>query len=68
VVVRDHGPGFSPDFDPDRHAHIGLQLVQTLVSFDLRGHITFGNAISEDGARIEGAKIEIRFPMSSLME
>jgi two-component sensor histidine kinase len=68
VVVRDDGPGFPSDFDPDRDAHIGLQVVQTLVAFDLQGQVTFGNAISEQGGQIEGAKIEIVFPLAALIE
>ena len=43
VVVQDCGPGFPPDFNPARHANIGLELVQTLVRHDLHGSISFSN-------------------------
>jgi PAS domain S-box-containing protein len=68
VVVRDHGPGFASDFDPAHHAHIGLELVQTLVTHDLRGRILFGNALAEDGLGVEGARIEICVPLSGIAE
>lgn len=65
VSVQDGGPGFPPDFDPLLHAHIGLELVQALVSNDLKGSISYNVGADRNGeeARLErrGARAEITF-------
>lgn len=55
-VFQDDGPGFPPDFDPDRDANVGLQLVTTLVRSDLNGTILFENR--------GGACITLTFPLA----
>jgi len=55
-VFQDDGPGFPPDFDPDRDANVGLQLVTTLVRSDLNGTIRFENR--------GGACITLAFPIT----
>ena len=63
VVIQDSGPGFPPGFDPERDAHIGLQLVHTLVTHDLRGAVTFSNRTDEVAEKTPyGARVEIIFP------
>ncbi len=42
IVITDNGPGFPPDFDPDRDSHLGLKLIKTLVE-QLRGVVAFRN-------------------------
>lgn len=69
VTVQDAGPGFPPDFDPVRHANIGLQLVQTLVGHDLHGTARFENLLSpDDPAAVLGGRVEIVFPASVCVE
>lgn len=50
LTVADDGPGFPPDFDPALSAHTGLELVQHLTAWDLRGRVSFDNR-REGGAR-----------------
>lgn len=47
LVVKDDGRGLPVDFDPDRSASLGLQLVKTL-TYQLKGNLTVTN---ENGAR-----------------
>lgn len=51
VTVTDDGPGFPPDFDPAKSANTGLELVNTLARWDLRGEVRYGNR-REGGARV----------------
>ena len=62
LVVRDHGAGFPPGFDPRKAASTGLDLIQSLTQWDLRGTFDFENA--EDG----GARIVINFPLDTPQE
>jgi PAS domain S-box-containing protein len=56
LAVGDDGPGFRPDFDPERHVQQGLSLVTMLAERDLQGTIEFGN-------RVEGGgQVRIMFP------
>lgn len=43
VTVCDDGPGFPKGFDPQKAANTGLELIATLVRWDLAGEVTFGN-------------------------
>jgi PAS domain S-box-containing protein len=43
LTVSDDGPGFPEGFDPLREAHMGLELVESLVRSDLKGRSTYGN-------------------------
>jgi PAS domain S-box-containing protein len=69
ISVQDNGPGFPFGFDPVRNANLGLELVQTLVSNDLKGNITFQNGSCSldtcDGDR-RGAHIKITFAPARL--
>ena len=62
LVVRDHGPGFPPDFDPRTAAHTGLELIQELTLWDMMGTVTFENAAGG------GARIVIDFPLVTPQE
>jgi len=56
LEVCDDGPGFSEDFDAAAAGSTGLELVENIVRWDLRGRIVYTN-------RAEGgAKISIAFP------
>ena len=57
LEVCDDGPGFPPDFNPVTAAHTGLDLIQTLAEWDLRGSVAYANR--ETG----GARVTIRFPV-----
>lgn len=69
VTVQDAGPGFPVEFNPSLHAHVGLELVQTLVSHDLHGSIHFGNGTAPaDPGENRGGRVEITFPHSVCLE
>ncbi|UCH34196.1 MAG: sensor histidine kinase [Armatimonadota bacterium] len=56
VEVRDNGVGLPADFSLDSSANLGLQIVQTLVTQDLRGRFAVG---SEGGT---WARISVPMP------
>ena len=62
LIVRDHGPGFPPDFDPRKAAHTGLDLIQDLTQWDMMGTVAFENAAGG------GAQIVIDFPLVTPQE
>jgi two-component system, sensor histidine kinase PdtaS len=49
VSVVDDGAGLPPGFDPDAHARLGLQIVQTLVRDDLKGSLSWEPGLSGRG-------------------
>ena len=51
LEVCDDGPGFPPDFDPQAAANTGLELVDSLARWDLRGEVIYGNR-AEGGSRV----------------
>ena len=57
LVVCDDGGGFPADFDPQRAANTGLELVRSLTQIDLRGKIQFGN---QSGG---GGRVTVTFPI-----
>jgi PAS domain S-box-containing protein len=57
MEVCDDGPGFPPDLAVGRAGHIGLELVERLCRWDLRGSVVYG--VSETG----GARVAIEFPL-----
>ena len=60
LAVRDDGPGFSPDFNPRKAAHTGLELMDSLTRHDLGGTARFCNR--PEG----GGEVEIDFPLTAL--
>lgn len=59
LEVRDRGPGFSADFNPQTAANTGLELILSLGRWDLRGELTFQN--HPDG----GAWVTVTFPLTT---
>lgn len=59
LSVRDEGAGFPPNFDPERAAHTGLELITSLAHWDLQGTLRFEN--SPNG----GAEVRVEFPLAS---
>jgi PAS domain S-box-containing protein len=51
VTVRDDGPGFPADFDPKKAANTGLELIHSLVQWDLAGQVDFANQ-PQGGAQV----------------
>ncbi len=51
LTVSDDGPGFPDGFDPLQSAHMGLELVESLVHADLKGQSTYGKR-PEGGGRV----------------
>lgn len=65
LEVCDSGPGFRPAegegvFDPRQHAHTGLELVETISTWDLAGSIVYANR-SEGGAQVT-----VTFPLETI--
>ena len=56
LEVCDDGPGFEAGFDPATVAHTGLELIENIARYDLRGEIVYENR--EEG----GARITVVFP------
>ena len=57
LIVTDEGEGFGEDFNSKTSSKIGLELIQSLVKWDLHGEIVFGN-------RPEGGAITtVTFPI-----
>ncbi len=54
IVIRDSGIGFTPEFDKEANANLGLQITCALVEESLGGSISMYN----DG----GAVVEVEFP------
>ena len=78
LEVRDQGPGFSPGFDPRRAAHTGLELIDSLVRYDLHGQVMYANAADDaddanaggtpDAQDIDlpaGGRVVVTFPIVS---
>jgi PAS domain S-box-containing protein len=57
LEVTDEGPGFPPDFNPLTAANTGLDLLTSLVEWDLRGTMRYAN--NPNG----GACVEVAFPI-----
>lgn len=56
ITVCDDGSGFPADFDPKVAANTGLELIRSLVQWDLAGKVEFGN--QPEG----GAQVTVSFP------
>lgn len=44
LTIRDDGEGFPPTFDPRTDANTGLELIDSVARWDLRGDVRFENA------------------------
>ena len=58
LEVSDAGPGFPAGFDPSIASNTGLELVDSLVSWDLQGSIRYDNRPQG------GGRVVVRFPIS----
>jgi two-component sensor histidine kinase len=47
LAVVDNGNGLPPDFQLDQHTSLGLQIVRTLVTDDLKGHFRLEPKLAE---------------------
>jgi two-component sensor histidine kinase len=54
IEIIDDGEGFPTGFDLERDSNLGLQIVRTLVTEDLRGSLTFENG--------DGVRARLAFP------
>ncbi len=57
LQVSDGGPGFFAGFDPEVNNHVGYDLINTTVTWDLRGKLTCENR--PEG----GALVTVTFPL-----
>jgi two-component sensor histidine kinase len=57
LEVCDDGPGFPPDFDPQNAAHTGMELIDSMGRWDLRGTVVYGNRPQG------GARVQVTFPL-----
>lgn len=60
LEVADNGPGFPAGFDPRSAANTGLELVESLTRFDLKGELQYVNG--PDG----GARVVVTFPVDTV--
>ena len=58
LEALDDGDGFPPDFDPEKAANTGLDLIMSLARWDLGGTVEFTN---RPGG---GARIAVTFPVT----
>lgn len=72
IAVCDDGLGLPDDFSLEESGSLGLQIIQTLVTDDLKGQLEFGAAreldsASENGiASNKGTRVEVFFPKRSV--
>jgi two-component sensor histidine kinase len=59
LEVRDEGPGFPDDFSSKSAAHTGLELIENLTRFDLRGTVHYENRPPQ------GALVRVVFPLKA---
>jgi two-component sensor histidine kinase len=57
LVISDEGPGLPDGFQTMQSANTGLDLVESLVGWDLRGQISYGNRPQG------GAQVSVSFPL-----
>ncbi|MBB6050795.1 PAS domain S-box protein [Armatimonas rosea] len=57
LTVRDQGPGFPAGFDPRAAANTGLELIESMGRWDLRGEVSYENQPDN------GAQITLTFPL-----
>jgi two-component sensor histidine kinase len=59
--VTDDGPGFPPGFDATRSANTGLELVENISRWDLRGETRYETAPDTGGGRVS-----VTFPLAPM--
>lgn len=70
ITLLDNGLGLPSDFDPDQSHSLGLQIVHTLVTDDLKGELLFERVAGNDTGAAEGVhggtRATITFPKRSI--
>lgn len=70
ITLLDNGLGLPSDFDPDQSGNLGLQIVHTLVTDDLKGELLFEQVAGDDTGTDDGAhggtRAIITFPKRSI--
>ncbi|HEV2473590.1 MAG TPA: PAS domain S-box protein, partial [Chthonomonadales bacterium] len=56
LCVADEGPGFPDGFDPARHSSTGLQIVESVATWDLHGTVRYGEALK--------SRVVVEFPLT----
>lgn len=59
LVVADDGPGFPADFNPKQAANTGMELIESLVNWDLNGQVQYEN---RPAPQERGARVVVTFP------
>jgi len=71
LLVEDDGPGVPEDFQPSQSRSLGLQIINTLVTDDLKGNLSFeavrGKEDGDDASVSRGTRVVIAFPKRSAM-
>jgi PAS domain S-box-containing protein len=57
LTVEDDGPGFPPDFHPSSSGNTGMELIESLARWDLRGDTRYENLPGG------GARVTVTFPL-----
>jgi len=66
ITLLDNGLGLPSDFDPDESRSLGLQIVHTLVTDDLKGRLQFEQVTGDDAGAAEGTRAIVTFPKRSI--
>jgi len=66
ITLLDNGLGLPSDFDPDESRSLGLQIVHTLVTDDLKGNLLFEQVNVDDAGANEGTRAIVTFPKRSI--
>ncbi|MBX3053447.1 MAG: sensor histidine kinase [Caldilineaceae bacterium] len=70
LLVEDDGLGLPDDFQPAQSRSLGLQIINTLVTDDLKGNLAFESAkTAANGAEstAQGTRVVVAFPKRSAM-
>jgi two-component system, sensor histidine kinase PdtaS len=60
--VEDDGAGLPADFGVAKRDSLGLQIVQTLVTSDLKGKLRFENITGAEGSDVGGVRASLTIP------
>ena len=66
ITLLDNGLGLPSDFDPDESRSLGLQIVYTLVTDDLKGRLQFEQVTGDVSGAAEGTRAIVTFPKRSI--
>ncbi|MDE0311837.1 MAG: ATP-binding protein, partial [Caldilineaceae bacterium] len=66
ISLLDNGLGLPSDFDPDGSHSLGLQIVHTLVTDDLKGNLHFEKVAGAANSAHSGTRAIVTFPKRSI--